>query len=160
MNIAIRRFPAILLLAFAMLGSAIAAAPVNTLEKSGLLGRFKPSDVAIRGYDTVAYFTEGKPVEGSSEFTAEWQGANWQFSSAENQALFEANPEQYAPQYGGYCAYGVASGYLVKIEPENWTIVEDKLYLNYDSEVQAKWEKDIPGFLQQANQKFDGLLNE
>lgn len=160
MNTGTRRISAIFLLAFAIIGSAVAATPVNTLEKSGLLGRFKPSDTAIRGYDTVAYFTQGKPVEGKSEHSVEWQGANWQFSSAENQALFEADPDKYAPQFGGYCAYGVAGGYLVKIEPENWSIIEGKLYLNYDDDVQGQWEQDIPAFIEQANQKFEGLLSD
>ena len=144
-------------LAVASVASALAAEPINTLEKSGLFG-YDPSGIAIRGYDTVAYFTEGAPVEGSEEFTAEWQGATWRFASAEHLDLFEADPERYAPQYGGYCAYGVAQDGLVKIEPENWTILDDKLYLNYDDKVQALWEKDVPGFIEQADAKFDALL--
>jgi len=87
--------------------------------------------VAIRGYDTVAYFTVGEPTEGSDAYSSQWQGATWRFASQENLDLFEADPEKYAPQYGGYCAYGVAKDSLVKIEPENWMIVEDKLYLTH-----------------------------
>ena len=147
-------------LALATAGPAFAAEPVNTLEKSGLFGKFKPSDTAIRGYDTVAYFTEGAPVEGSDEFTTEWQGATWRFASQEHLDLFEADPEKYAPQYGGYCAYGVAGGYLVKIEPELWTIVDDELYLNYDDDVQEKWVKDIPGFIATADGNIDDLLTD
>ena len=131
--------------------------PINTLEKSGFFG-YEPSGVAIRGFDTVAYFTEDKPVEGYDEFTTEWQGAIWKFASQEHLDMFRENPGKYAPQYGGYCAYGVAQDSLVKIEGDNLTIVDDKLYLNYDDNLQEKWEKDIPGFIEEANNKFEPLL--
>lgn len=137
--------------------TSMAAEPINTLEKSGLFG-FKPSGTAIRGYDTVAYFTNGAPAEGSEEFSAEWDGATWLFSSQENLDLFTADPTKYAPQYGGYCAYGVAKDGLVKIEPENFTILEGKLYLNFNDKVQGLWEDDIPGFIAAADAKFDALL--
>lgn len=132
-------------------------APINTLEKSGFFG-YEASEIAIRGADTVAYFTEGKYVPGSDQFTTQWQGATWQFASQKHLDLFINDPEKYAPQYGGYCAYGVSRNYLVKIEPENWTIVDGKLYLNYNDGVQRKWEKDIPGFIQKADQQFPDLL--
>ena len=138
-------------------GTALAAEPINTLERSGLIG-YDPSGVAIRGYDTVAYFTEGKPVEGSDDFTADWEGATWRFASQEHLDLFEADPAKYAPQYGGYCAYGVAQDSLVKIEPDLWTIVDGKLYLNYDDDIQEKWERDISGFIETADGKFEDLL--
>lgn len=136
--------------------TAMAAEPVNTLEKK-LFG-YKPSGIAIRGYDTVAYFTEGKPVKGVEAFSTQWMGADWLFSSQENLDRFLESPDDYAPQYGGYCAYGVAQGYLVKIEPDQWSIVDGKLYLNYDSDVQKKWQQDIPGFITQADSDFDSLL--
>lgn len=139
------------------LATAFAAEPINTLERSGLWG-YTPSGVAIRGYDPVAYFTEGAPAEGSDEFAIQWRGATWKFASQQHLNLFEEDPERYAPQYGGYCAYGVAQDYLVKIEPENWTIVNDKLYLNYDDEVQSLWEADISGFIQSADENFAGLV--
>ncbi len=134
-----------------------AAEPINTLEKKGLFG-YKSTDVAIRGGDTVAYWTQGKPMAGSDKFTTQWMGATWKFASQENLDLFTANPEKYAPQYGGYCAYGVAQGALVKIELDNWAIVDDKLYLNYDDGVQRKWDKDVPGFIETADKLFDKLL--
>ena len=156
----IRSLRAAVILLFALgAGNAFAAEPINTLEKSGLFG-YDPSGIAIRGYDTVAYFTEGKPLEGSEDFTSEWQGATWRFASQEHLDLFEADPEKYAPQYGGYCAYGVAQDGLVKIEPELWTIVDGKLYLNYDDDVQEQWEEDIPGFIAAADGKFAKLLAE
>ena len=109
----IRILPIALLLA-AFMGSASAAEPINTLERSGLWG-YEPSGVAVRGYDTVAYFTLGEPTAGKEAFETEWRGAKWRFASQEHQDLFVANPDNYAPQYGGYCAYGVALGNLVKI---------------------------------------------
>ena len=113
---------------------------------------------AIRGYDPVAYFTEGRPVKGSKQFTHRWNGAEWRFASELNRERFAAAPEKYAPQYGGYCAYGVASGYAVKIEPDAWSVVDGKLYLNYDRSVQASWQKDVPGFVRKADANWPRVL--
>lgn len=113
---------------------------------------------AIRGYDPVAYFTEGKPVKGKTEFTHQWKGATWRFASAANRDRFAAAPEKYAPQYGGYCAYGVASGYAVKAEPDAWSVVDGKLYLNYDRNVQASWVKDVPGYVRKADANWPRAL--
>jgi YHS domain-containing protein len=154
----IRILPITLLLA-AFMGSASAAEPINTLERSGLWG-YEPSGVAVRGYDTVAYFTQGKPTEGKEAFETEWRGAKWRFASQEHLDLFVTNPDKYAPQYGGYCAYGVAIGSLVKIEPDLWDIIDGKLYLNYDEDLQEEWRVDIPGYIVKANEKFDRLLLE
>ena len=112
------------------------------------------SSNAVSGHDVVAYFDEGRPVEGSSDFETEWQGATWKFSSAENLAKFEADPEAYAPQYGGYCAWAMARGYFASADPDNWSIVDGKLYLNYNDDVQSKWEADIPGFIEKADVKW------
>ena len=97
--------------------------------------------VAIHGYDTVAYFTEGKPIKGKVEFEHVWQDASWHFASATNRDLFAANPDRYAPQYGGYCALGIAGGEFAQIDPEAWTIVEGKLYLNKSKYYQKEWAK-------------------
>lgn len=113
---------------------------------------------AIRGYDPVAYFTEGKPVEGSSEFEAEWNGATWRFASAANREAFLAEPERYAPQYGGYCAWAVSQGYTASIEPEQWTIHEGRLYLNYNADIQAKWKADVPGHIARADANWPKVL--
>lgn len=139
--------------------SAFAAPPINTLEREGLFG-YEHNGIAIRGYDTVAYFTQSKPVEGSDSYTTEWSGATWKFASQENLDLFIAEPEKYAPQYGGYCAYGVAQGNLVKIEPEQWTILDDKLYLNYNEKLNKAWKKDIPGYIKTADELFNQLLKD
>jgi YHS domain-containing protein len=141
------------------LGAAAQAAepPINTLKNSFFGGR---TDTAINGYDTVAYFTVGKPVKGLDNLATDWMGAKWKFSSQANLDLFKGNPDKYAPQYGGYCAYGVTQGYLVKVEPDQFTVRDGKLYLNYDAEVQAKWAKDPAGYIRQADDKFQPLLKK
>ncbi len=138
-------------------GAALAAPPINTL-KPGLFGGH--GDTAILGYDTVAYFTDGKPVKGQDIFVHEWQGAKWKFASQAHLEQFKASPEKYAPQYGGYCAYGVANDNLVSIEPDKFRIVGGKLYLNYNADVQDKWIMDIPGFIRLADAKFMSLLKK
>jgi YHS domain-containing protein len=117
----------------------------------------KDGKVAINGYDPVSYF-DGTPMPGKPGFTAMHQGAEWHFASAENRDKFLADPAKFAPQYGGYCAYGVAQGYAVKTEPDVWTIVDGKLYLNYDKDVQSTWEKDIPGYIATADGKWPKVL--
>lgn len=137
--------------------AALAAPPINTL-RGGLFGG--RTDTAILGYDTVAYFTVGKPLKGQDAFTHEWMGAKWKFASQANLDLFKASPEKYAPQYGGYCAYGVSQDNLVSIEPDKFKVEGGKLYLNYDADVQAKWLKDPAGFIRQADAKFPALLKK
>lgn len=116
-----------------VIGAARADAqhPVNTLGSQG--------GIAIRGYDPVAYFRDGGPRLGKSEFAVQHGGATWRFATEEHKALFEADPERYLPAYGGFCAYGTSRGYLVKIEPEAWSIVDGRLYLNYDLDVRRTW---------------------
>lgn len=114
--------------------------------------------LAIAGYDPVAYFSDGKPVAGSSDFTTEWQGATWRFASAAHRDQFVADPERYAPQYGGYCAWAVSQGYTAGIDPEAWKIVDGKLYLNYSKDVQKQWEQDVPGNIGKADRSWPQLL--
>lgn len=137
-------------LAFACSPFLRAEKPVNTT----LFG------VAIKGYDPVAYFTAAKPVAGDKAFATEWQGATWRFASAENLALFKAEPAKYAPQFGGYCAWAVSQGYTAGIDPDAWKIVDGKLYLNYSLDVQKKWEKDVPGFIAAGNTNWPKLLEK
>lgn len=153
-----RRF-ALVLGAAALLASAsvFAAPPINTL-KGGLLGG--RSDTAILGYDTVAYFTDGKPTKGQDALAYEWMGAKWKFASQAHLDMFKASPEKYAPQYGGYCAYGVSQDNLVSIEADKFKILDGKLYLNYDADVQTKWLKDPAGFIKLADTKFATLLKK
>lgn len=115
---------------------------------------------AIKGYDPVAYFTEGKPVKGDKQFTHTWNDARWLFSSEQNRDRFALNPEQYAPQYGGYCAWAVSQGYTASIDPDAWSIVDNKLYLNYSKGMQRKWEDDIPGHIASADNNWPKILSE
>ncbi len=119
---------------------------------------FATSDGAINGYDPVAYFTEKNPVKGSDQYAFEWKGETFKFASAENMALFKADPQKYAPQYGGYCAFAVSKGATATTVPEAWTVVEDKLYLNYSLEVRERWRKDIPGHIAAADQNWPDVL--
>ena len=116
--------------------------------------------VAIKGTDTVAYFNEGRAVRGSDRFTYQWMGATWKFASAENRDLFASNPEKYAPQYGGFCAWAVSQGYTAPIDPNAWKIVNGKLYLNYNKRVQRTWQKDIPGNIAKADRNWPRLMNK
>lgn len=115
--------------------------------------------IAIKGADPVAYFEQGGFVQGDSEFSYEWEGATWHFSSAENRDLFASNPEQYAPEYGGYCAWAVSQGSTAPIDPTAWRIVDGRLYLNFNDQVQSRWEQDIPGNIAKADQNWPGVLN-
>lgn len=115
---------------------------------------FQSDGVAIHGYDPVAYFLNKKPVKGSKDLEYSWMGAAWRFASKENLELFKTNPEKYAPQYGGYCAYGMSSGYAAPTEPDAWTILDGKLYLNYNTQVRQMWNKDIPGFIMKADRNW------
>ena len=137
--------------------AVFAAPPFNTL-KPGLFGG--RSDTAILGYDPVAYFTDGKPVKGQDSLAFEWMGAKWKFASQAHLDAFKAAPEKYAPQYGGYCAYGVSQDNLVSIEPDKFKVLDGKLYLNYDAGVQEKWLKDPAGYNRLADAKFQALLNK
>ncbi len=121
---------------------------------------FKSSDQAIRGYDPVAYFTAGKPVKGDQRFTLHWKDANWYFSSKEDLNLFTKDPEKYAPQYGGYCAYGMSEAKKAPTDPNAWTIVDGKLYLNYSLEVKESWKKNQKQRIGQADKNWPRIKNE
>jgi YHS domain-containing protein len=137
---------------FSLLSIQVASA--EKLYYSTFLG------TAVEGYDVVAYFTEGKPVEGSKDHSVEWKGVDWHFTSDAHKKLFEADPEKYAPAYGGYCAWAVSQGYTASTVPEAWKIVDDKLYLNYSKGVQSTWEEDIPGNIKMADSNWPGIAKE
>lgn len=115
---------------------------------------FETDAGAIRGYDPVAYFVSGSPVKGDARYIHEWNGATWHFANADNLALFRANPEKYAPRFGGFCAYGMSQGYKVGIDPEAFTISDGQLYLNYSIPVRTTWLKDTDGYINQAEQNW------
>jgi YHS domain-containing protein len=129
---------------------ALAKGPINTDGKG----------VAIKGYDPVAYFTMDKPVRGNNNFEYEWKGAKWRFSTENHMKLFIKDPDKYAPRYGGYCAYGVAVDALFDIQPEAWSIVDSKLYLNKNLDVRETWKKDIPGNIKKADMNWPGVLEK
>ena len=110
--------------------------------------------VAIKGYDTVAYFTEGMAVPGSPDFQYRWQDAIWYFASAGHLELFKAAPEKYAPQYGGYCAWAMAGGNLANIDPGVFNLVDEKLYLNYSNGIQKKWLEARDEYIEQADEAW------
>jgi len=146
---------AVMVSAGLVLPAAVSPAAAKDPVYTGLL-----SSLAVGGYDPVAYFTEGRPVEGSGDHELEWNGATWRFSSAENLNRFKADPEAYAPQYGGYCAWAVSQGYTASTVPEAWRIVDGKLYLNYSKGVQGTWEQDIPGNIAKANANWPKVLEQ
>jgi YHS domain-containing protein len=137
------------LMAAAAVASAVA--PINT-------GWF--SDLTLKGYDPVAYFTDGKPVEGSADYTFKWNGATWHFASAAHRDLFAKEPAKYAPQYGGYCAWAMTRGEKADIDPTCWKIVDGKLYLNYSKDIQTQWSATIPDNISKANTEWQQLLDK
>ncbi len=140
---------------------------IGLLAASPLLARpafaatadvFSDGGLAIRGADPVAFFTAGAPTTGDAAHSLMWKGATWQFASAENMALFEANPEAYAPQFGGYCAFAMSKGSIASSVPEAWSIVDGKLYLNYSVNVRTIWSEDIPGNIARAESFWPDIL--
>ena len=114
--------------------------------------------MAINGYDPVSYLEHITAVEGKDEFTFDWMGATWKFSSQDNLNKFMASPEDYAPQYGGYCAYAVAKGYTATTDPDAFTVHEGKLYLNYSQWVSRLWRLQMNRFIKQGDENWPGVL--
>lgn len=112
---------------------------------------------AVSGYDSVAYFSQGKAVKGKKSIAFKYQGAQWLFSSEANRDLFVTNPVKYAPAYGGHCAFAMANDKLVSTDPKAFTIVADKLYLNYSMAVRKRWSKDISGYILEADEYWGKL---
>ncbi len=128
---------------------APAAEPIHTTD-----------GMALSGYDAVAYFTEGRAVKGSNELEIEWGGARWRFASSANRDAFKGAPAKYAPQYGGYCAWAVSRDYTYSADPEAWRIVDGKLYLNYNKDVQAKWAQEVPQIIDRADKNWPAVLKK
>lgn len=120
---------------------------------------FATDGVAINGYDPVAYFTDGEPISGDPSFVSDWGGVKLRFVSAENKALFDADPETYTPKYGGYCAYAVSQGYTASTDPDAWTVLEGRLYLNYSKSVRRTWLQDTQGYITAADRNWPGVLS-
>jgi len=114
--------------------------------------------IGIKGYDPVAYFTDGKPVMGRQDYETFWGGVTWNFASAEHRDLFKADPEKYAPQFGAFCSWGVSQGKLFDVDPVNaWKVVDGKLYLNFNKDIQAIWSKDPAAFIAKAEGNWPTL---
>jgi YHS domain-containing protein len=116
--------------------------------------------IAIKGYDPVAYFTEHEPVRGSEQYGYQWKGATWLFVNQAHLDLFKDDPEKYSPKYGGYCAYAVSQDTLADIDPQSWDIVDGKLYLNLNKQVQGLWRKDMPGYIEKADKYWPNVLKK
>lgn len=116
--------------------------------------------VVLKGYDPVAYFTAGQPTKGSDKITAAHNGVTFHFASAANRDAFVKEPTKYLPEYGGFCAFGVASGYKVDADPTVWRIVDGKLYVNYNKSVGQKFGADVASYIKQANDKWPALKDK
>jgi len=138
----------IMLIAFMVWGTNVMAQNIPV---------FCTSEGAIRGYDVVGYFTEGKAIKGDTTFKYTWNGADWMFKSKENMELFKANPEKYAPQYGGYCAYGVSENHKSPTNAEAFTILNNKLYFNYNPKVKELWIQNPTERIAKADSLWKGL---
>lgn len=116
--------------------------------------------VGAGGYDVVQYFEQGKPVVGSSQFSAQHDGVIWRFSSAESRNRFAMDPSRYTPQYGGYCAWAVSEGYTAKGDPTAWSIVDGKLYLNYNASVHKTWQRNTTLHITRGNANWPSVLTK
>jgi hypothetical protein len=133
--------------------AAIAAAAKPAIDVSR-------GQLALRGYDAVAYSADGKAVQGVPAFEYRWMNAVWRFASADHLDRFKKEPERYAPQFGGYCAYAVSQGHTADGDPTVWRVVDGRLYLNYSTDVQKLWEKDVPGYITKAQQNWPTVLTK
>ena len=131
--------------------------PVQAYAESEIYTSFFSND-AVSGYDSVAFFSESKPVKGNSRYMMSYKGAKWYFSSQENLDKFKADPVKYAPQYGGYCAWAVAQNDTQKGDPNHWSIHDGKLYLNYDAEIKDRWLADRDAFISKADKYWPEIL--
>jgi YHS domain-containing protein len=140
------------LLSLALFGLIAAAPAAHAVDRTGKAYNTTFAGLGAKGYDPVAYFTDGKPVTGSADFSYDWKGVTWRFASAAHRDAFKAAPEKYAPQYGGFCSWGVAQGKLFDVDPVNaWKIVDGKLFMNFNADIEKTWEGDVAGFVQKAN---------
>ncbi len=147
--------PSVLAVGLAL--SALVTVPITAVADE--VTNFVEEGYAIKGTDPVAYFKEGKPVPGQEEYSTQYQDVTWLFSSAENLEEFAKDPTKYAPQYGGWCATGVSFGFKIPIQPEQWKIVDGKLYLNAHAGAQRHFLKDPEETIAQANENWPTIKN-
>ncbi len=116
---------------------------------------FISNGAAVGGYDVVAIYKESKLIKGDSLDSYDWKNAKWMFATRSNLDSFMASPEKYAPQYGGYCAYGLSRGYKAPTEADTWTIIEGKIYFNYNKKVKETWMKNTPAYIREADKNWE-----
>ncbi len=134
---------------------------VTLLSTNAWAGSVNETDgIAVKGYDPVAYFTDNKPVKGSAAHTYVYEGVTYRFASAAHRKLFAKDPAKYVPEFGGFCAYGTAGGHKVDVDPAAFTIVDGKLYINYDLDVMATWRKDEPGYIHKAEENWPAVSQQ
>lgn len=141
-------------------GLAIAASLATSAFAAGFDVNATTTGLALRGHDPVAYFTAGAPTPGDVNITAEHNGATYRFATKANRDAFKADPAKFVPQYGGFCAFGTAMGYKVDGDPQVWSIVDNKLYLNLSKAVQTRWDEDRPGFIKTADGKWTAIADK
>ena len=135
--------------------SVVAGIALSLLSLTAHAGEFNDHDgIAIKGYDPVAFFKDNKPVRGNDDLRFDYKGSTFVFASQENRAAFASDPERYAPQYGGYCAFGTARGYKADIDPATFTVIDGRLYLNYNRQVQKDWAADTARFIREADARW------
>lgn len=145
-----------ILLTLALAFSVVSAMPAMAADS--IYTSWK-NNLAVGGYDTVSFFS-GKPQVGKKTYVFDYAGARWRFSTRGNLDLFKTNPDAFMPQYGGYCAWAVAQDKLAKGSPDHWHVEDGKLYLNFNARIKRRWEKDIPGFIEQAKENWPEILKD
>lgn len=141
----------------ALLAPALTAAPA--FADSAPIYTPLRNNIALGGYDTVSYFS-GKPMKGDKRYKTDYKGARWRFATQANLDLFNANPEAFIPQYGGYCAWALAHGKLAKASPKSWLVEDGKLYLNFNARIQKQWLADKNEFISEADKRWPNILRD
>lgn len=149
------------LFAGAALTFAFAPTPVFAYnENSPAAINIDPTGIALQGYDPVSYFSGSVPKKGSASIVAQHDGATYHFATTANRDKFNASPAKYAPQFGGFCAMGVALGKKLDVDPNAYRVVGDKLYLNVNKDVQKRWLDDVPGNIATADKSWPALKDK
>lgn len=161
MNRIHKRFalPLALALAFGAVG-AVSTTSVFAYDESSIAAINIDQGVILHGYDPVAYFTAGKPTQGSAQYAVSQGGATYHFASAANMKTFQSDPAKYVPQYGGFCAMGAALGKKLDVDPTQFKVVDNKLYLNVNADVFKKWSQDVPGNITKANANWPSIKDQ